>query len=72
MPKRDYPFLAADARRNRELLRRLMETEGFKPSRYKWWHFDHLSCPEYPIIDILHEDINQSNAMNTEPITIVR
>ena len=68
----DYPLLSAEVRRNRDLLRHLMENEGFKASRYRWWHFDHLSCETYPIIDILHEDVNQSNAMDREPISIVR
>lgn len=68
----DYPLLPANVRRNRDLLRHLMENEGFKASRFRWWHFDHLSCETYPIIDILHENVNQSNAMNREPINIVR
>lgn len=68
----DYPLLPAEIRRNRNLLRRLMESEGFRASRYRWWHFEHESCDAYPILDILHEDISQSNALDREPITIVR
>lgn len=68
----DYPLLPREMRENRELLRQLMESEGFKASKYRWWHFNHSSCEAYPIIDILHEDVNQSNALTREPITIVR
>ena len=68
----DFPLLPAEVRRNRDLLRHHMESEGFKASKYRWWHFEHLSCSNYPIIDILHENVNQNNAMDREPITIVR
>ena len=68
----DYPLLPTEEQNNKELLRQLMESEGFKASKYKWWHFDHITCEDYPVIDILHENVNQNNVMDREPITIVR
>jgi zinc D-Ala-D-Ala dipeptidase len=39
-------------RRNRDLLRRLMEAEGFTVNPNEWWHFDHKDWGKYSIYDI--------------------
>lgn len=38
--------------RNRELLRRLMEDEGFTVNPNEWWHFDYKNWEDYAIYDI--------------------
>lgn len=38
--------------RNRELLRRLMEEEGFTVNPNEWWHFDYKNWEDYAIFDI--------------------
>jgi len=38
--------------RNRELLRRLMEDEGFNVNPNEWWHFDYKNWEDYAIYDI--------------------
>ncbi len=38
--------------RNRELLRRLMEAEGFTVNPNEWWHFDYKNWEDYAIYDI--------------------
>jgi D-alanyl-D-alanine dipeptidase len=38
--------------RNRELLRRLMEDEGFTVNPNEWWHFDYKNWERYAIYDI--------------------
>lgn len=39
------------ARRHRDLLRRAMEAEGFRPSRLEWWHFDAPEARGAPVLD---------------------
>lgn len=45
-------------RHNRDLLRKLMEAEGFTVNSNEWWHFDHSSWQDYAIYDIPFNDIN--------------
>jgi D-alanyl-D-alanine dipeptidase len=40
------------ARRNRDLLRRAMEAEGFRVNRMEWWHFDAPEARGAPILDV--------------------
>jgi zinc D-Ala-D-Ala dipeptidase len=44
--------VSAAARRHRDLLRRAMEAEGFRPSRREWWHFDAPEAHGAPILDV--------------------
>lgn len=41
-----------EERRNRELLRSLMEAEGFIVNENEWWHFDYKDWEQYGIYDI--------------------
>lgn len=43
-------------RENRELLRRLMEDEGFTVNPNEWWHFDYKNWQDYAIYDISFEE----------------
>jgi D-alanyl-D-alanine dipeptidase len=47
-----YQGGTAAARRHRELLRGEMERQGFRVFRTEWWHFDHRSWREYPILNV--------------------
>lgn len=47
----------AEERGNRDLLRRLMEAEGFTVNPNEWWHFDYKSWSRYAIYDIAFADI---------------
>ena len=40
------------ARRNRDLLRRAMEAEGFRVNRMEWWHFDAPEARGAPLLDV--------------------
>lgn len=40
------------ARRNRDLLRRAMEAEGFRVNRMEWWHFDAPERKGSPLLDV--------------------
>jgi D-alanyl-D-alanine dipeptidase len=41
---------------NRELLRKLMEAEGFTVNPNEWWHFDYANWQDYAIYDISFEE----------------
>ena len=68
----DFPILPSEQRHNRSFLRFVMESEGFRASTFNWWAFNHESCPSYSLIDILHEDVNQSDVLQKENIYTVR
>lgn len=44
-------------RRNRDLLRRSMEAEGFTVNPNEWWHFDYSDWQQYEIMDIPFSEI---------------
>ncbi len=48
----DYPGGTVEARCHRDLLRAAMEKEGFRVEPSEWWHFDHASSAEYPILNL--------------------
>jgi len=48
----DYIGGSEQERANREMLRRLMEAEGFTVNPNEWWHFDYKDWQEYAIYDI--------------------
>ena len=55
MTPRAYPDYAggpAEARQRRDLLRRVMEAEGFTVEPNEWWHFNYNGWEQYPILDI--------------------
>jgi D-alanyl-D-alanine dipeptidase len=43
--------LTEAARKNRALLREVMERHGFKPLRTEWWHFDDAEWEKYPLVE---------------------
>jgi D-alanyl-D-alanine dipeptidase len=62
MTERAYPGYEggpAEARANRELLRRHMEAEGFLVYEYEWWHFDYRDWHQYGIQNVRFEDLNR-------------
>lgn len=48
----DYTGGTDEERANRDLLRKLMEAEGFTVNVNEWWHFDYKDWEQYPIYDI--------------------
>jgi len=44
-------------KKNRNLLRRMMEAEGFTVNRNEWWHFDYKDWENYAIYDIAFSEI---------------
>jgi CubicO group peptidase (beta-lactamase class C family)/D-alanyl-D-alanine dipeptidase len=54
----DYPGGTSRQRWHRELLRQVMEAEGFTVYEAEWWHFDFNSWRDYPILNIPFEAIS--------------
>jgi D-alanyl-D-alanine dipeptidase len=52
----DYAGGTSVQRANRDLLRKLMEGEGFIVNENEWWHFDHKDWEKYAIYDIAFSD----------------
>lgn len=48
----DYKGGSTEETRNRDLLRKLMEAEGFTVNANEWWHFDYKDWQTYAIYDI--------------------
>jgi D-alanyl-D-alanine dipeptidase len=48
----DFIGGTAEERGNRDLLRRLMEGEGFIVNPNEWWHFDYKDWEDYAIYDV--------------------
>jgi zinc D-Ala-D-Ala dipeptidase len=44
---------------NRELLRKLMEDEGFTVNPNEWWHFDYKNWQDYAIYDISFNEVGK-------------
>lgn len=54
----DYAGGSAEQRRNRDLLRQVMEKDGlFFVYSEEWWHYDFKGWEEYPVMDIAFEEI---------------
>jgi len=53
----DYAGANPEAKKNRDLLRALMETEGFAVNANEWWHFDYKDWEKYAIYDIDFSEI---------------
>ncbi len=49
-------------KKNRDLLRKMMEAEGFTVNRNEWWHFDYKDWENYAIYDIPFSAIQDLDA----------
>jgi D-alanyl-D-alanine dipeptidase len=61
MTERSYPDYAggtAEQRERRDLLRSLMEAEGFAVYETEWWHFDYRDWRQYPILNLTFEELD--------------
>ncbi|MBK9153429.1 MAG: M15 family metallopeptidase [Chloracidobacterium sp.] len=52
----NYTGGTAEQTANRELLRRLMESEGFTVNPNEWWHFDFMNWEDHPIHDVSFDE----------------
>ncbi len=60
----DYKGGTKEERANRDMLRRLMESEGFTVNPNEWWHFDYKDWQEYAIYDISFSEVGKKKKKN--------
>lgn len=53
----DYPGGTAEQRTCRDLLKSVMNAQGFTGIRVEWWHFNHHTRYEHPILNLSFEEI---------------
>ena len=54
----DYQGGTEESRRLRDLLRQIMEAEGFEVYEFEWWHFNYQDWPYYPVFNLQFSEIN--------------
>lgn len=62
MSERSYPFYPGGTsleHAHRDLLRHMMESEGFDVYEYEWWHFDYKDWRHYPIGNLTFEQLSK-------------
>ncbi len=62
MSERSYPFYPGGTsleHAHRDLLRHMMESEGFDVYEYEWWHFDFKDWRHYPIENLTFEQLSR-------------
>ena len=64
-----YPGGTSLQRWHRELLRRVMESEGFLVYPFEWWHFDYRDWQKYPILNTPFEKLGPT-AGSRELLTV--
>lgn len=70
MTERSYPDYAggtAAQRERRDLLRALMEEEGFTVYETEWWHFDYRDWQRYRIQNLTFEELDGRRACHRGP-----
>lgn len=48
----NYPNVSPEAKKNRELLKKVMMKHGFRPITSEWWHFNDKDIKKYSILDV--------------------
>jgi CubicO group peptidase (beta-lactamase class C family)/D-alanyl-D-alanine dipeptidase len=64
MSERSYPFYPGGTSMehwHRDILRHVMESEGFTVYEFEWWHFDYRDWQRYPILNITFEQLRKAD-----------
>jgi D-alanyl-D-alanine dipeptidase len=70
----DYTGGSDEERANRDMLRRMMEAEGFTVNPNEWWHFDYKDWKQYAIYDIAFSairNLDELKGLNVRRVEIV-
>jgi D-alanyl-D-alanine dipeptidase len=70
MSERSYPGYPGGTslqRWHRELLREVMESEGFLVYEFEWWHFDYADWRKYPILNLTFEQLTSPSTTKNMP-----
>ncbi len=68
----DYKGGTKEETENRDLLRKLMEAEGFTVNKNEWWHFDYKDWADYGIYDIAFSEIRNFDILANYKIRHVK
>ena len=60
----DYTGGTVEERNNRDMLRQLMEANGFTVNPNEWWHFDLIGWENYPIYDVSFDEAEAMGSPN--------
>jgi D-alanyl-D-alanine dipeptidase len=66
----DYPGGTSLQRWHRELLRKMMASEGFTVYEAEWWHFDYQDWQKYRIGNVRFEEIGSSSLGQQQPFGV--
>jgi beta-lactamase class D/D-alanyl-D-alanine dipeptidase len=64
----NYDGASKTQKKNRDLLRRMMEAEGFTVNKNEWWHFDYKDWENYAIYDIAFSQIGDVDVKISEAV----
>jgi D-alanyl-D-alanine dipeptidase len=64
---RDYAGGDGEAKERRDLLRALMERNNFQGIENEWWHYNHSSRREWPVMNFSFEEILQAPQTRLPP-----
>ncbi|GEM_PF-821252 len=59
----NYQGGTEEQRAARDLLRKMMESEGFTVYEEEWWHFDYKDWREYPILNLKFSEIEKDEPL---------
>lgn len=54
----NYPGGSKKSHENRDLLRTVMEAEGFQVLPHEWWHFDYKGWKNFPLLDYSFDELD--------------
>ncbi|MFN8607865.1 MAG: M15 family metallopeptidase [Vulcanimicrobiota bacterium] len=54
----NYPGGSQRSHQNRDLLRTVMEAEGFQVLPHEWWHFDYKGWKDFPLLDYSFDELD--------------
>lgn len=55
----DYKGGTPEQTKNRDMLRKMMEAEGFTVNANEWWHFDYKDWEKYAIYDVAFSEVKE-------------
>ena len=64
----DYSKGTTESRHLRDLLKTAMVGNGFTGIRHEWWHFNHLTHQQWPILDVTFEEILRAPKIPSLPL----
>ena len=62
----NYAGATKTQKKNRDLLRQMMEAEGFTVNKNEWWHFDYKDWESYAIYDIAFSEVGKIDTKISE------